>query len=311
MADKSRIEWTDATWNPITGCTRVSKGCEHCYAERLAATRMKHHPSRVGLTDEHGRWNGQVRINEEWLDQPLCWKKPRRIFVCAHSDLFHEAVPSEWIARVFAVMLGCPQHVFQILTKRPGRMLRYLTGPRSIGILPNVWLGVSAENQDTLNERVWELMATPAAVRFVSLEPLLEEVTVFSIDGPVDQQDTKDPAIHWVIGGGESGPGARPMHPQWVRSIRGQCEMVGCPFFFKQWGEWIEIDGPRCRAIRQDRTAADAWLDNHGKLHPYNRHTNHRFSVYDTSIVRRVGKKRAGRLLDGRTWDEMPEVAHG
>ena len=129
MADKSKIEWTDATWNPITGCTRVSRGCEHCYAERLAAGRLRHHPSRADLTDEHGRWNGTVRFNREWLNQPFGWKKPRRVFVVAHGDLFHESVPTEWIDQVFAVMAMNRQHVFQVLTKRPERMRQYLAEP--------------------------------------------------------------------------------------------------------------------------------------------------------------------------------------
>ena len=125
MAYKSTIQWTDSTWNPITGCTRVSRGCENCYAERLAAGRLRNHPSRAGLTDEHGRWNGVVRLNEQWIDQPLRWRKPRRVFVVAHGDLFHESVPTEWIDRVFAVMAMARQHVFQVLTKRPERMRQY------------------------------------------------------------------------------------------------------------------------------------------------------------------------------------------
>ena len=256
MADKSSIEWTDATWNPVTGCSRVSAGCEHCYAERLAATRMKNHPSRQGLTDHNGRWTGGVRFNPGWLDQPIRWSKPRRIFVCAHSDLFHENVDTEWIDKIFAVMAMCPEHVFQVLTKRPQRMRDYIVqfdgdeamervirqaeiiaGSKGMDIvsdatmvaLPNVWLGVSAEDQQTADERIPILLGTPAAVRWLSLEPLL---------GPIDLTRLFHDyiPIDWVVVGGESGPGARRMDPRWVRSLRDQCVSMGIPFFFKQWG---------------------------------------------------------------------------
>lgn len=210
MAETSMIEWTDATWNPITGCTLVSEGCRHCYAATLAATRLKHHPSREGLARINAageaKFTGEVRLNEDWLDQPLRWRRPRRIFVCAHGDLFHENVPDEWIDRVFAVMALASQHTFQVLTKRPDRAREYLTmlqrpcrereikdagrkagallgdmpllGRRITALpLPNVWLGTSVEDQATADARIPHLLATPAAVRFVSAEPLL---------GPVD-----------------------------------------------------------------------------------------------------------------------------
>lgn len=220
MADNTHIEWPDATWNPVTGCSVVSPGCTNCYAMRLAGTRLQHHPSRAGLTTPSKAgpvWNGQVRFNEQCLDQPLKWKRPRRIFVCAHGDLFHESVPDAWIDQVFAVMALAPQHTFQVLTKRAARMRGYLAGlthermaaaipcPSNMAMshaemrhrllgeasnlyrlpegvrpplpLPNVWLGVSAEDQPRADARIPDLLATPAAVRFVSLEPLL---------GPVD-----------------------------------------------------------------------------------------------------------------------------
>ena len=235
MADNSRIEWTDATWNPITGCSRVSRGCGGpdgggCYAERLAATRLRRHPSRRGLTDRHGRWTGEVRFNRQWLHQPLGWRKPRRIFVCAHSDLFHERVPDEWIDRVFGVMAQCPRHVFQVLTKRAQRMRDYVRArsrARYAPLLRNVWLGVSVEDQPTADERIPVLMETPAVVRWISAEPLLGPIRLRWIDAPL---------LHWVVAGGESGPNARPMDPDWVRSLRDQCEYLGAPFFFKQWG---------------------------------------------------------------------------
>ena len=274
MADKSKIEWTDATWNPITGCTRVSRGCEHCYAERLAAGRLRHHPSRAGLTDEHGRWNGEVRLNQQWLNQPFGWKKPRRVFVVAHGDLFHESVPIAWIDLVFAVMAMASQHVFQVLTKRPERMRQYLAEP--VGDRPgntvierlekiinsrfegrlvtwpwarkederwplkNVWAGTSVEDQETADERIPHLMETPAAVRWLSVEPLLDEITLdgglsrplLFLSGAVDHLDGCRP--DWIVVGGESGPGYRPMKEEWARYIRDQCDYAGVAFFMKQ-----------------------------------------------------------------------------
>ena len=341
MADKSRIEWTDATWNPITGCSLVSPGCIRCYAMRDAAGRLKNHPSREGLTDKNGRWNGKTRFNEQWLDQPIRWRKQRRIFVCAHGDLFHENVPDEWIDRVFAVMALAPLHVFQVLTKRAKRMKEYMRSdsvaerveqamarywtPLAEWPLPNVWMGVSAEDQATLDARTPHLLNTPAAVRWLSVEPLLGPVdlTMIHHDGLTNIDSLRGnhglslpmkgrcSALDWVVVGGESGPKARPMHPDWARAIRDQCAGAAVPFFFKQWGEWIEKDGPRCRAIRIDRHSTDSWMDPDGTLHPCTRMSYQYRSPYFDSIVRRVGKKRAGRLLDGRTHDEMPEAARG
>ena len=258
LAQKSAIEWTESTWNPITGCTLVSPGCTNCYAMRLAGGRLRHHPSRKGLTrvTKDGRvlWNGQVRFNEQWIQQPLSWRRPRRVFVCAHGDLFHEDIPDEWIDRVFAVMGIALWHTFQVLTKRAERMRSYLDSrsksveywekpARELGHTfnkwkmvgtticllpfppPNIWLGVSVEDQKRANERIPLLLDTPAAVRFVSAEPLL---------GPISDLRTRN--LDWVIVGGESGPGARPTDPEWVRSLRDQCQSDGVPFFFKQWG---------------------------------------------------------------------------
>lgn len=210
MADNTKIEWTEATWNPITGCSVTSPGCTNCYAMQLAGTRLAHHESRAGLTREvNGNhvWTGEVRFNEQWLDQPLRWKRPRMIFVCAHGDLFHESVPDWWVDYIFAVMALSPQHTFQVLTKRAKRMREYLSGLTCHGDrrflvahaagrmmedgdgahatvaancdwpLPNVWLGVSVEDQQRADERIPDLLATPAAIRWISAEPLL---------GPVD-----------------------------------------------------------------------------------------------------------------------------
>ena len=300
MADGTLIEWSDATWNIITGCTRVSRGCGGpdgggCYAERLAATRLRNHSSRVGLTDANGRWNGQVRFNADWLAQPLRYSRPRKIFVCAHSDLFHESVPDEWIDQVFAVMALCPRHIFQLLTKRPQRMRSYLLADRAASRiheviygwllhgkpgpagyrfsrqemwdcsrradrwqpqfswpLPNVWPGVSAEDQPTADERIRHLLNTPAWVRWLSAEPLL---------GPleIDEYLAGPGALDWVVAGGESGPRARSMDPAWARSLRNQCICAETPFFFKQWGGTTskaggcELDGREWRQFPDAR----------------------------------------------------------
>lgn len=251
MADHTHIEWTDATWNPITGCSVVSPGCTNCYAMRLAGTRLKHHPSRAGLTIDTRAgpvWNGKVRLNRQWLRQPLDWKKPRMIFVCAHGDLFHEDVPDEWILDVFTVMAIAGHHTFQVLTKRAARMRDFVSRPdilediyanwytfsggaREVQSWPlhNVWLGCSAEDQTRYDQRRYWLDDTPAAVRFWSIEPML---------GPIDM-GIEFVRPSWVIAGGESGKDARPMHPDWVRSIRDQCSIAGVPFFFKQWGSYL------------------------------------------------------------------------
>lgn len=380
MAEHSSIEWTDATWNPITGCSVVSPGCTNCYAMKLAGTRLQHHPSRAGLTSPSKAgpvWNGQVRLNEAWLTQPLKWKTPRRIFVCAHGDLFHEAVPDEWILRVLEVIRQCSwdggsnigsiaggggEHTFQILTKRSRRMREVMSRLRWDGerlslaedgappiVLRNVWLGVSAENQKTADERIRNLLNTPAAVRFVSAEPLLGPVDLRRIcilpqvpggkragihldslfgryaesgmpykgDWDITNRTPPDiPAIgiDWVIAGGESGPDARPMHPAWASSLRDQCQAAGVPFFFKQWGEWSpfgSLSGPQTVVVNDGTRYAMgdlAYPDGPRRgeaLRAGHEHAN-------LTIMYRVGKKSAGRLLDGVEHDAMPEARrHG
>ena len=284
----TKIEWTDTTWNPVRGCSIVSPGCTNCYAMKQA-----HRFSGPGgayeglttLTNGGPVWTGDVRLVPEALSAPLRWRKPRRVFVNSMSDLFHENVPDTFIDQVFAVMALCPQHTFQVLTKRPKRMRRYLTAPKvlfeidSVSIqmlskrtgqtvvnlprrdwpLPNVLLGVSVENQATADERIPLLLRTPAAVRFVSCEPLLGAVRIDDIyvDGDVLKplvglRWTRTPAhfatpgmtvlqppgprIDWVIVGGESGPGARPCDVRWIRSVVGQCKAAGTACFVKQIG---------------------------------------------------------------------------
>ena len=282
MSDKSRIEWTDATWNPVTGCTQVSPGCDHCYASTFAE-RFRRTP---GHYFEHGF---DVTLRPEKLDQPLRWKKPRKVFVNSMSDLFHTDVPDKYIAQVFAVMARAEQHTFQLLTKRHGRMKALLSSSQFRealrcelgwpGIaewpLPNVWLGVSVEDQKRADLRVPALLETPAAVRFLSCEPLLGPVQIGHYLAGID----------WVIVGGESGRGARPMHPGWVRTIRDDCSHAGAAFHFKQWGEWVT----------EDQAPEDITLPGISWRH-----------FGDDAGTYKVGKKAAGRELDGRTWDEYP-----
>ena len=319
MSDKSAIEWTDATWNPVTGCTKVSQGCKNCYAER-EWPRLQHLPAYAGraFTD--------VRCHPDRLNEPLRWRRPRKIFVCHNADLFHEAVPDNFIDLVFAVMALSSRHTFQVLTKRPERMLNYLSrvdrtdllrhralcdlGIRPGGNsrkssyfywdgerwqctwpLPNIWLGVSVEDQATADERIPLLLQTPAAVRWVSAEPLLSPILL--CDSPNDMGEPRVdwlrgmeatppiPRLDWIVAGGESGPKARPSHPDWVRSLRDQCQAAGVPFFFKRWGEW----------------APDA---------PVSKYADSTIKMDDGTYLRFVGKKRAGRMLDGREWNEYP-----
>ena len=227
MAGLSEIEWTDATWNPVTGCLMISPGCTHCYAMRMAGRlQSMNHPSYIGVTRKSGSrrvWTGKVNTIESALTIPLRWKRPRRIFVNSMSDLFQEDVPLEFTAAVWAVMAEARQHTFQILTKRPQIMRQRVIEGR-LSTLPNVWLGTSVESPSYC-DRIAELRRTPASVRFVSFEPLLERI------GKVDLSD-----IDWAIVGGESGPDARPMCESWVDEIRRQCRIFDTAFFFKQWG---------------------------------------------------------------------------
>ena len=218
MAGTSRIEWTDVTWNPVTGCKQISPGCDHCYAARFAERfrGVPGHPYSTGF---------DVTVHESRFEQPLRWKKPRHVFVNSMSDLFHKAVGTDTVDRIFEVMETADRHIFQILTKRSGRMLRYFEkryadqrGPE------HIWCGVSVEDRKR-QRRIEHLRRTPAGIRFLSVEPLLEQLDPLDLQG-----------IHWVIVGGESGPRARPMKAEWVRTIQAQCEAQSVAFFFKQWG---------------------------------------------------------------------------
>lgn len=365
------IEWTEATWNPIAGCTVHSPGCTNCYAMRTAArlaTIPATAPIYAGLTQPSKAgpvWTGKIAVNESTMLAPLIRKKPTMYFVNSMSDLFHESVPDYVIDQVFAVMALCGQHIMQVLTKRSERMREYLSHPdvrdriecemdqiirervdplnrRSDDLratapdldetwpLPNVWLGVSVEDQKRADERIPDLLATPAAVRFLSCEPLLGPVDInrvpsgydaagqprWLLHGPLSNYcqrhfprtdcrcERQQAGINWVIVGGESGPGARPMHPDWARSLRDQCATAGVPFFFKQWGEFApgEIAGEFLNPGRRAKGLEywggrwqECWSEIEG-------HCDDEPDVY------RVGKKRAGRKLDGVTHDAMPQV---
>ena len=218
MPDRTAIEWTDATWNPVTGCTKVSPGCAHCYAETITLRFKRGGPFLPGKTT--------IVLHPDRLDAPSKWRKPKRIFVNSMSDVFHEEVPFTFISDIFDVMRHNPRHTFQLLTKRPEQMINFLNSPEFADWPDNVWIGVSVENQYWADRRIPILQEVPAQVRFLSVEPLLKEVDLKSLlDG-----------IHWVIVGGESGPKARPIDSQWVRQIRDDCLTAGVAFFFKQWG---------------------------------------------------------------------------
>jgi len=218
MADNTEIEWTDSTWNPVTGCTKISAGCDNCYAERLSERfrGVNGHPFITGF---------DLTLRPERLDQPLRWARPRKVFVNSMSDLFHKGIPGEYLDQVFDTMERATWHVFQVLTKRSSRMRDYIQsryGP--VGTPGHVWLGSSVEDGSRVS-RICHLRQTPAQVRFLSIEPLIGRIAELPLDG-----------IHWVIAGGESGPRARPVNASWVRDIRDQCLAARVPFFFKQWG---------------------------------------------------------------------------
>ena len=317
MGDKTGIQWTDATWNPIRGCSRVSEGCRNCYAETVANRFKGPGQPYEGLIAKGGQWNGSITVVEHLMDWPLRKRKPMRIFVNSMSDLFHQNVPFDVIRRIMLQMAFANHHTYQVLTKRPARMLEFFEwwgteAKRSFAAeMPHVWLGVSVEDQATADERIPLLLQTPAAVRWISAEPLLGKVTLpplcdLSACGDhggsrCDNATCHARVLDWVVVGGESGPHARPMHPEWARSLRDQCRDAGVPFFFKQWGEWADADnGPEDDFAYHGKH--DCWVHFNGGYHTGKMGVDF-FNCYP---MYRIGKKSAGRLLDGREWNEYP-----
>lgn len=372
MADRSLIEWTDASWNPIrarnlkTGkigwhCEHATTGCEHCYSEGFNKRLGTGLPFKPGH-----RKDIEIFLDDQMLTQPLRWKKPRKIFVGSMTDAFADFVTDEMLDKMFAVMALCPQHTFQVLTKRAARMRRYMLPTCDLPVmgrlplervhlaaagavdayetwgwcrnaataatpynlymqapwpLSNVWLGVSAERQPEANERIPELLATPAAVRFVSLEPLLGHIALHALnlatpapsdalrgvqcvpDDSVIEGHRNEPMakLDWVIVGGESGRNARPMHPDWARSLRDWCQATGVAFFFKQFGEWAPSTPEDARDNPSSGWQADA-------PHPHVAKASELYPEAGAKFVARVGKKAAGRLLDGVEHSEFPKV---
>lgn len=379
MSEKTRIEWTDGTWNPLRGCSPESDGCRHCYAMgvagRFSGPGMPYEGLTIKTTQGY-KWNGKIKLVPQKLFEPLRKKRPRRIFVNSMSDLFHAGVPEWFIDRVFAVMALSPQHTYQVLTKQPKRMRDYCkafswarvikncTGEDGASVipgftlqallhhfgqvpestltsfalrnaypLPNVWLGVSAENQVKADERIPILLDTPAAVHWLSLEPLLGRVNLHAhlwqdMNGNVVSQIGRSPRIDWVVVGGESGPEARPMHPDWVKNLHDQCKAADIRFLFKQWGEWKPIshmdESEWDRYYCSNRAAKEG--ENQDTLDEIYGRT---CRIPTTSIgyggaigheafrsvdghggmqMFKVGKKASGRLLDGVLHDEYPEA---
>jgi protein gp37 len=346
------MKWWDVSWNPVVGCTPASPGCDNCYAKRLhdqrhrACADGKRIPLCYDEPFEH------VRLFDTRLDAPLRWRKPRRIFVGSMTDLFHPDVPFRFLDRVFATMALASQHTFILLTKRPGLMRAYIKGVQGVSIdserdfalfdawravhgehygqqpwpLPNVWLGVTAETQPMADERIPILLDTPAAKRFVSIEPQLGPVDVYGGDpdprlggieaGPglsLVQYWTRDgrgpyPGLDWVICGGETSPHARPMHPEWARSLRDQCSAAGVPFFFKQWGEWGHCGN---KPSGTPGKYAFGGSDHAPNLLVQVDQFPRQIDLFGAKVLlERIGSRRAGRLLDGREHNDIPEVRH-
>jgi protein gp37 len=298
----SKIEWTQKTWNPLVGCTKVSAGCKNCYAMRMA-WRLVHNPvtkdKYAGTAEKTANgqinWTGKVNMLQDELMKPLQYKKPTMFFVNSMSDLFHESVPFEFINAVFSVMSDVNIHTYQVLTKRPARMLEFFEWKKQqFGIewqpSNNVWIGVSVENQQAADERIPLLLKINNAIRFLSCEPLLGPISFkqwIKVE-TTEKATTVFTPFHWVIVGGESGTGARPMHPDWVRQIRNEMNIAGVAFFFKQWGEYL----PVCK---------------YDEIGDYTSRNTLLFKAEENwYYFEKTGKKKAGRLLDGKLHDAMP-----
>lgn len=333
---QTKIEWADKVWNPVSGCTKVSEGCRNCYAERMS----KRLAGRCGYPAEDPF---RVTLHREKLGEPLKWRKPLRIFVNSMSDLFHADIPDKFIIDILSLIAEASHHTFMILTKRPERMRELLNhetiandvwlqtsrgvnAERSPWPLPNLWLGVTAENQAAADERIPQLLQTPAAVRFVSVEPLLSEVNLSRyLKRPICKHwgENGDPNIYgryfwkkqalvgagwvgidWVICGGETGPGARPMHPAWVRDLRDQCRAGGTPFFFKSFGEYVRVG--ECMNEEDDEEFYSKSSAAGTNVQRLNLQGGMGYHGEKSIYMQRIGKKRAGRELDGRTWEEFP-----
>ncbi|UZP67684.1 phage Gp37/Gp68 family protein [Desulfovibrio mangrovi] len=332
----SNIEWTDETWNPFVGCSKVSPACDNCYAE-VMARRLAGNPATpyYAGTIADGKWNGNIcaAFDSVWA-KPFEWKKPKRIFVGSMTDVFHPNVPTEWLDMLFAVMGLNQQHTFMVLTKRAERMHQYVAGigkHRSVDgpsraakkfsssavweytmcrggfALPNVWLGVTTENQEQADKRIPALLDTPAAKRFVSIEPMLGPVDLTTIRHGADEALPvfgTQWGLDWVICGGESGPSARPSHPDWFRGLRDQCKEAGVPYFFKQWGEWAEDGWVHAGTSFDSNHITFNW--NHEVAH-----SREELTPSCNFTMKRVGKKAAGHMLDRQEWRQVPEVKHG
>jgi protein gp37 len=318
----TKIEWCDRVWNPVTGCSPISPGCDHCYAARMAR-RLR---GRCGYPDDKPF---RVTVHPDKLELPLKWQKPQRVFVNSMGDLFHEDVLDEFIAAVFATIFAAHQHIFMILTKRPERMKkwidRFAVKEDGTPTCNNLWLGVTVENQEQ-DWRIKYLLDTPAAVRLVSIEPMLGVMDISpylrimrQCDGHAAWECNEDclyrPKLDMVICGGETGPGARLLHPDWVRSLRDQCVAADVPFFFKQWGEWKECDymGEDFGAPYTDSQCINGELwdldkcDDEGRL--YSSGDNPICPKCKGKGFVRVGKKHTGSIIDGQEWRQFPEVA--
>ena len=315
--NKTKIEWTEHVWNPVRSCTRVSPGCVNCYAERMAARGLPGMNSPTTgepfaiMKPSGPRWTGKVELIKSMLDIPLRRKKPTTFFVNSMSDLFHEALPRVAKVKIFQIMQEANWHEYQILTKRAAEMVEFIWS-LNVRNLPNIRLGVSVEDQQRADERIPELMKLAAMgwKTMVSAEPLLGPIRI--PDGPCGYYCDEDVGhvdhqrVGWVIVGGESGPGARPMHPDWARSIRDQCVAAGVPFFFKQWGEWAEVPHEDYPGSPQMIEEGDVIVAANGQREIVGKDLSLRELEGAGVAMRRVGKKAAGRLLDGREWNEMP-----